>query len=785
MQRVDRVVGVASPQFVDNTQYAFANWSDGGGATHTIRTPASAATFTANLAAVGEPPQPWRSTDVSDRTVAGTTAYANGTFTIKGGGNDIWGATDEFRYVWQPLSGDGSIVARVTGQANTNPWAKSGVMIKESTDPGAPYASLAVTPGNGMRMQWNFSHDSGGGSYAFPNAWVKLTRTGSTFTSYRSVDGQNWTPVDSTSVAMAEDATVGLFVSSHNDATLNQTTFDRVTVTESPAQPSPLPTPWERTEVGGSQPEGSASYTSTGQVYTVAGGGTDIWGDQDQSSYVHRALTGDGTIIARVKSQVSTDPWAKAGIMIKASTQGGSPYAAMMTTPGNGTRFQSQFNFDASGGAYQSGQAWLKLVRTGNTFTGYVSGDGVSWNRVSSRTIAMPSSVTAGLFVNAHAQGSALGSAAFDRVSVTPTDTSLPTGWAAADIGDASPGGSTTAAGGTFTVSGGGRDIWGTVDEGHFAWQKLDGDGTVVARLSGLEATNDWAKAGLMIKQSATAGDPYGAVLVTKNHGVHLQSQFNRDIAGGASVAPRWLKLTRTGTQLAAYESANGTDWTLVGRTTVAMTTSVAAGLVVSGHDGGASVATATFTDVSVTASGGGALPQPWASSDVGPVQVAGSGSYTNGVFTVRGAGNDIWGDTDEMHFVHQPISGDGIVIARVSAQENTDAWAKSGIMIKASTSPQSDYVALAVTPGHGVRLQSGFNRDIAGGSVALPAGWLKLQRVGSTIIGFRSADGQTWTEVGRLTTTIPSSARMGLFVNSHDGSALNSSTFTDVQATP
>ena len=73
----------------------------------------------------------------------GSASYANGVFTVNGGGADIWGGSDQFNYVSQPLTGDGSIVARVTSQSDTDPWAKAGVMIKQSTATGSPYALLA------------------------------------------------------------------------------------------------------------------------------------------------------------------------------------------------------------------------------------------------------------------------------------------------------------------------------------------------------------------------------------------------------------------------------------------------------------------------------------------------------------------------------------------------------------------------------------------------------------------------------------------------------------------
>ena len=66
----------------------------------------------------------------------------------------------------------------MTAQTNTDPWAKAGIMIKQSTTAGDPYALLAVTPGNGMVFQDGFDASVAAGSYAFPNAWLQLTRSG-------------------------------------------------------------------------------------------------------------------------------------------------------------------------------------------------------------------------------------------------------------------------------------------------------------------------------------------------------------------------------------------------------------------------------------------------------------------------------------------------------------------------------------------------------------------------------------------------------------------------------
>ena len=82
-------------------------------------------------------PSPWTDSDVGSPATAGSASYSNGVFTVNGGGSDIWGTTDQFNYVSQPLTGNATIVARVTSQSDTDPWAKAGVMIKQSTATGS------------------------------------------------------------------------------------------------------------------------------------------------------------------------------------------------------------------------------------------------------------------------------------------------------------------------------------------------------------------------------------------------------------------------------------------------------------------------------------------------------------------------------------------------------------------------------------------------------------------------------------------------------------------------
>lgn len=121
----------------------------------------------------------------------------------------------------------------------------------------------------------------------------------------------------------------------------------------------------------------------------------------------------------------------------------------------------------------------------------------------------------------------------------------------------------------------------------------------------------------------------------------------------------------------------------------------------------------------------------------------------------------------DEFHFVHQPLTGDGTVIAHVVSQQRSHEWAKAGVMIKAGTAHGSPYAAIMVTPDHGVRLQSTFDTDIATGSERAPS-WLKLTRAGMSVTGFVSNDGNTWRQAGSVNVaTLPQSAEVGMFVTS------------------
>ncbi|HMO65794.1 MAG TPA: silent information regulator protein Sir2, partial [Verrucomicrobiota bacterium] len=166
-----------------------------------------------------------------------STAHANGVWTVAGGGSDIWNAADQFRFVHQPLSADGEIIARVTSLQNTDPWAKAGVMIRETLNGNSRHAFMGITPANGFAWQrrtatgGSSEHTAGGSLNAAPGNWVRLTRQGNTLRAYKSANGINWTQVGSAlNIGMASEIYIGLAVTSHNNGTVATAVFDSITV---------------------------------------------------------------------------------------------------------------------------------------------------------------------------------------------------------------------------------------------------------------------------------------------------------------------------------------------------------------------------------------------------------------------------------------------------------------------------------------------------------------------------------------------------------------------------
>lgn len=182
-------------------------------------------------------------------------------------------------------------------------------------------------------------------------------------------------------------------------------------------------------------------------------------------------------------------------------------------------------------------------------------------------------------------------------------------------------------------------------------------------------------------------------------------------------------------------------------------------------------------------------LPAAWQSDDVGNVPFAGSVSYQAGTFTVEGSGADIWGGTDQFHFVHQSATGDCEIVARVVSIEPTSTDAKAGVMIRANLEANSTHALMEIIPNNAAefiyRAASPGNSGYAPGGAATAPLWVRLVRSGNTFTAYRSSDGSNWTQVGSTTIAMPADVRIGLAVTSNTSSELCTAVFDNVNVSP
>jgi hypothetical protein len=187
----------------------------------------------AGVPARAQLPQNWVSEDIGTaKEHPGSVQVENGVFTIAGAGNDVWGTADGFRFTYAPLQGDGSVIARVLdlpslpgNPAGTAAPAKAGVMIRESTDPGARQFSTDQMARRGVEVTYRLQPGgatSFDGGELFPNPpplWLRAQRVGTTFTAFASTDGQLWTQLGAShTVEIGASALAGLMVSAVTDA---------------------------------------------------------------------------------------------------------------------------------------------------------------------------------------------------------------------------------------------------------------------------------------------------------------------------------------------------------------------------------------------------------------------------------------------------------------------------------------------------------------------------------------------------------------------------------------
>ncbi|MEZ5566623.1 MAG: fibronectin type III domain-containing protein [Gammaproteobacteria bacterium] len=233
-------VPVVATTFADiglaaNTSYSYqVRAIDGAGNVSTLSNAANATTLAAAA---------WSNQDIGAVAAPGSFIDNGGNLSVTGSGSDIWGYADEFHYAYRTLNGDGELIARIVSLSNSDPWAKAGVMVRETLDANARFGLMLMTPGsNGAAFQYRTT----AGGAAAPSGsndkvstlprWVRITRVGNVVSGYLSADGTTWTLRNSVTLTnLSANVYIGLAVTSHSNGSPATGVFDNVSLV--------LPTP--------------------------------------------------------------------------------------------------------------------------------------------------------------------------------------------------------------------------------------------------------------------------------------------------------------------------------------------------------------------------------------------------------------------------------------------------------------------------------------------------------------------------------------------------------------
>ena len=186
----------------------------------------------------------------------------------------------------------------------------------------------------------------------------------------------------------------------------------------------PLPSPWKQHDIG--QPEllGSTCYDPNGPTFEITGNGKEVFGYDDQFTFVYQNFCGDADLVARVTNISGDKPYALSGIMMRQSLGPAVRYAGLLATNDHGVYYQARTKpnqytlYEAHEGAPE---VWLKLSRRGNLISGYISEDGVNWELNCEIGVKLGGCYFAGLVVNSNSTDT-YNTGTFDNVSLINVD---------------------------------------------------------------------------------------------------------------------------------------------------------------------------------------------------------------------------------------------------------------------------------------------------------------------------------------------------------------------------
>ncbi|HEY2951357.1 MAG TPA: PA14 domain-containing protein, partial [Verrucomicrobiae bacterium] len=687
----------------------------------------------------------------------GSTSYdsTNGIYTVKAGGADIWANADQFHFAWQLRTNDFDIKVRVESLTLENDYTKAGLMARESLAAGSPHVYASVFADNrprannvgGYEMVYRIT--TGGLSDAiypplpqplvsYPNGWLRLRRAGNEFTAFASSNGVSWIKYATTNLALPPTIYFGMGVTSHDNTRLTTARFRDFAGNRAHAHyyPSRQDCLTCHTPVAGHvlgvkthQLNGLFSYPGTGNT------------DNQLRTWNHLGLFNPPLNEADIATLSASTAITNSGATLEHRVRS---YLAANCAQCHRPNGVARANFDARfdtplalqgivGGVPNEtlGLPGARLVAPKSPPSSILhrrvnTVDSFKMPPLARNTIDPDAVATITAWINSlPSLGSdfiGLRSEYFDNIDLTGLKLTRADETINFDWGTGSP--DPAIGPDTFSVRWTGQ-IEPKFSETYTFFTTTD-DG-VRLWVDGQLLIDHWADQPLT--------EYSGSIALLAGHKYDLRMEYFEN-AGLAVARLAWSSPSQP-KEIVSPEQ------------------------LVPPADG-------------------------WLDRDLGGVALAGRATHTNRDFSVTASGADIWDYADGFHFVYQPLAGDGLIVARVAGLENTDGWAKAGVMMRESLAADSPHALMAITSGFGAAFQrrpvaGGLSLHTAGPTVTVPR-WVKLVRTGNRFTGSVSSDGLAWTEVGGETIAMAPSLYAGLAVTAHNNGVLGTATFTDVE---
>ncbi len=718
-------------------------------------------------------PSGWLDQDVGSVSVAGSASYSGGTFTVKGGGTLGGGTADGFHFVYQSLSGDGSIVARVVSlQGVTSPTA--GVMIRESLNSNATDAFVYYQTNYGtLKTRTTTGGNATNQTVSFTSStpyWLKLVRSGSSFTGYISTDGFDWVQIATSTITMATNAYIGLAVANGGSTTVETATFDNVSVS-STAIPAPV-----ITSISATTGSIGSQVTITGANFGSTQGGSAVL----LNGSAVTINTWSGTAITfTIPAGATSGPLLVS--MAPSMNDSNAIYFTVEAQPlPSGWLDQDVGSVSVAGSASYSGGTFT--VKGGGTLGGgtadgfhfvyqSLSGDGSIVARVVS--LQGVTSPTAGVMIRESLNSNATDAFVYYQTNYGTLKTRTTTG------------GNATNQTVSFTSSTpywlklvrSGSSFTGYISTDGFDWVQIatstitmatnayiglavaNGGSTTVetATFDNVSVSSTAIPAPVITSISATTGSIGSQVTITGANFGSTQGGSAVLLNGSAVTINTW-----SGTAITFTIPAGATSGPLLVSMAPSMNDSNAIYFTVEAQP----------------------LPSGWLDQDVGSVSVAGSASYSGGTFTVKGGGTLGGGTADGFHFVYQSLSGDGSIVARVVSLQGVTS-PTAGVMIRESLNSNATDAFVYYQTNYGtLKTRTTTGGNATNQTVSFTSStpyWLKLVRSGSSFTGYISTDGFDWVQIATSTITMATNAYIGLAVANGGSTTVETATFDNV----